>query len=621
MLKFQKNKIKNNEKYLKLILLNFLLFSLPSSFGQDIKCDFESLNINEDELVHTCDKSNAPGNYFIYCSGRIIQAVNYHQILVGNDSKYFVDQPTKLEASVVQQKFDELFPKSVKVKDMDREKLKNFMNEYFDDPMSNTTALQSCKNIPNFQPKPPTLAAIKDDKMREWAFELNERWKELCIQIPADANNPTHNSLIYLPNQSIRPGSRFREVYYWDSYWTIKGLLASELPQLVKGMLENFVVLIKSHGFINNGGRIYYNMRSQPPLFTPMVNEYYKYTKDKEFLNDIIPMMEKELEFWTVNRSVVFEKGCKSYTMYQYRTESTVPRPESFCADVITAIKSNEANKAKLWQNLASAAESGMDFSSRWMRNPEQPKLEETITTSIVPYDLNAFICGNYRILSELFTALGKKKKANHYKKLYLKLRADFRNVFLYDKEENKYGWYDYNLETKENNIHFYSTMAIPLFTQCYDTSEKPSVAERIYNTMKNYGAFEKAKGAEDFYGVQVSTVNSSQQWDAFNIWPPHEHMVVLGLFNSGKENLKQEALYLAKKWILANYRLYSQCIEKPMWEKLSATGTSGKGGEYIPQLGFGWSIGTVMDFLQIFNDQIKFNSTELPNIIPKKCF
>uniref|UniRef100_A0A915MHR5 Trehalase n=1 Tax=Meloidogyne javanica TaxID=6303 RepID=A0A915MHR5_MELJA len=293
-------------------------------------------------------------------------------------------------------------------------------------------------------------------------------------------------------------------------------------------------------------------MRSQPPLFTPMVNEYYKYTKDKEFLNEIIPMMEKELEFWTVNRSVVFEKGCRSYTMYQYRTESTVPRPESFCADVITAIKSNEANKAKLWQNLASAAESGMDFSSRWMRNPEQPKLEETITTSI--------------------------KKANHYKKLYLKLRADFRSVFLYDKEENKYGWYDYNLETKENNIHFYSTMAIPLFTQCFDPLEKPSVPERIYNTMKNYGAFEKAKGAEDFYGVQVSTVNSSQQWDAFNIWPPHEHMVVLGLFNSGKENLKQEALYLAKKWILANYRLYSQCIEKPMWEKLSATGTSGKG-------------------------------------------
>jgi len=51
--------------------------------------------------------------------------------------------------------------------------------------------------------------------------------------------------------------------------------------------------------------------------------------------------------------------------MYQYRTESTVPRPESFCADVITAIKSKEANKAKLWQNLASAAESGMDFSCK----------------------------------------------------------------------------------------------------------------------------------------------------------------------------------------------------------------------------------------------------------------
>uniref|UniRef100_A0A1I8B5J3 Trehalase n=1 Tax=Meloidogyne hapla TaxID=6305 RepID=A0A1I8B5J3_MELHA len=481
--------------------------------------------------------------------------------------------------------------------------------------------LYSCKNITNFQPQPPTLAAIKDDAMRQWAFELNERWKELCIHIPSSANNPTHNSLIYLPNNNIRPGARFREVYYWDSYWTIKGLLASELPELVKGMLENFVVLIKEYGFILNGGCNYYLQRSQPPLFIPMVNEYYNYTKDKEFLKEILPYMEKELEFWIVNRSVEFTKGCRNYTMYQYRTQSTVPRPESYCADVITAIKSNETNKAKLWQNLASAAESGMDFSSRWLRNPEDPKLETIITTSIVPLDLNAFICGNLRILSELFAAIGKKQKSNHYKKLYLKLRAEFKQVFLYTKDENKYGWYDYNLETKENNIHFYASMAVPLFTQCYDTKEEPNVPERIYNTMKNYGVFEKANGSADFYGVQTSTVVSGEQWDAHNIWPPMQQMLVMGFLNSGKESLKQEALYLAKKWILANYRLYSQCIEKPMWEKLSATGTSGKGGEYVPQTGFGWSNGVILNFLITFNEQIKFNSTELPNEKPRKCF
>ncbi|KAF7638076.1 Trehalase [Meloidogyne graminicola] len=527
----------------------------------------------------------------------------------------------KFDASIVQEEFNKLFPKKIKIKEIDPKKLQNFINKYFDNPMSNTTALKSCTKIKGFQPKPVTLAAIKDDLMRQWAFELNERWKELCVYIPNKGNNPKRNSLVYVPNNVIRPGARFREVYYWDSYWTIKGLIASELPELVKGMIKNFAIMIDNYGFVLNGGRNYYLARSQPPFLTPMVNEYYKYTGDKQFLIEILPTLEKELNFWLVNRSIEVTKNFKNYTMYQYRAESTVPRPESFCSDVRTAIKSNEKNKAKLWQNLASAAESGMDFSSRWMRNYDNPKLEEIITTSIIPLDLNAFICGNFRLLSELYSSLGKKRKALTYNKLYLKMRSDFKEFFLYTEDEKKFGWYDYNIETKNQNIHYYSIMAIPLFTQCYDPKKDSDIPEKIFNTMKNYGVFEKANGADDFYGVQISLKYSGQQWDGPNLWPNHEHMAVLGFLNSGKENLKNEALYLAKKWLLANYRLYSECIEKQMWEKLSAKGKEGKGGEYVPQLGFGWTNGVVLDFLKIFNEQIKFNSTELLNIKPKKCF
>ena len=79
----------------------------------------------------------------------------------------------------------------------------------------------------------------------------------------------------------------------------------------------------------------------------------------------LIVYVIQELNFWIVNRSVEVTKNFKRYKMYQYRTESTGPRPESYCSDVRTAIKSKEKNKTKLWQNLASAAESGMDFSCK----------------------------------------------------------------------------------------------------------------------------------------------------------------------------------------------------------------------------------------------------------------
>ena len=123
--------------------------------------------------------------------------------------------------------------------------------------------------------------------------------------------NPFSYSLIYLENPFIIPGGRFRECYYWDSYWTILGLLASEMNETVKGdmmhsisfeiwyaslytisifialmpslnlnfvsgMLYNFSTLVSLYGMIPNGNRVYFTRRSQPPLFISMVNAYYE---------------------------------------------------------------------------------------------------------------------------------------------------------------------------------------------------------------------------------------------------------------------------------------------------------------------------------------------------------
>ena len=62
-------------------------------------------------------------------------------------------------------------------------------------------------------------------------------------------------------------GGRFREQYYWDSFWIVEGLLESELYDIVNATLHNFMDELELIGFIPNGGRIYYLNRSQPPLF------------------------------------------------------------------------------------------------------------------------------------------------------------------------------------------------------------------------------------------------------------------------------------------------------------------------------------------------------------------
>jgi alpha,alpha-trehalase len=71
-----------------------------------------------------------------------------------------------------------------------------------------------------------------------------------------------------VPNQFIIPGGRFREFYYWDAYWIIKGLIVSGMTDSVRLMIENFLDLVERFGFVPNGGRIYYSKRSQPPFLT-----------------------------------------------------------------------------------------------------------------------------------------------------------------------------------------------------------------------------------------------------------------------------------------------------------------------------------------------------------------
>ena len=67
-------------------------------------------------------------------------------------------------------------------------------------------------------------------------------------------------------------------------------------------MLENFSRLIEVYGFIPNGNRVYYERRSQPPLFASMVAEYLNATDDVVFLQKHISSLDAEFDFWKVNR-------------------------------------------------------------------------------------------------------------------------------------------------------------------------------------------------------------------------------------------------------------------------------------------------------------------------------
>ena len=139
------------------------------------------------------------------------------------------------------------------------------------------------------------------------------------------------------------PDGRFREQYYWDSYWHIRGLLVSELYSVVYDILLNFKHLVEQVGHVPNGNRIYYTTRSQPPFFTQMVHDFYIACKNhpealqgigksscSEILEIFVPVLRKEIEWWDENRSIELKNDV---TMYRYASPVTVNRPEAYMAD------------------------------------------------------------------------------------------------------------------------------------------------------------------------------------------------------------------------------------------------------------------------------------------------
>lgn len=137
-----------------------------------------------------------------------------------------------------------------------------------------------------------------------------------------------------------------------------------------------------------------------------MVYEYYEKIKDVDYMREMLPRLVKELDFWLTKRAITVTLADGSnHTAYRYNTPSNVPRPEAYKQDVFNAQSMNDQDKRLFYQNIASCAESGWDFSSRWFM--DKKSLQTIETTQIIPVDLNAFICWNLDILQYLFEQIG----------------------------------------------------------------------------------------------------------------------------------------------------------------------------------------------------------------------
>ncbi|XP_073416814.1 trehalase [Dendrobates tinctorius] len=533
-------------------------------------------HIHSEDLPPPCDSN-------IYCTGEILHHVQLAKIFT--DDKHFVDMGLLYAPAEIISKFQNLLKNAT----IDRSELIEFVNTSFAPP---GTEFEEW-NPQDWHKSPQFLNHITDSELRSWAADLHDLWKSLGRKISQNVKNqPDRHSQIYVPNPVIVPGGRFIEFYYWDSYWVINGLLLSEMYDTARGMIENFLYMVDSYGFIPNGGRVYYLNRSQPPFLTLMMESYMATRNDETFLRNNINILEKEYNFWMTNRSISVELNGKSYALNRYYVPAGGPRPESYSKDYELAEGLAADAKQLLYSELKAAAESGWDFSSRWFYGSTS-SLQDTKTNEVIPVDLNAILCRVERTLAKFYTDLGMADKASTFSTA-LDQRLEAVQAVLWD--EGLGIWLDYYITDARRNQNFYPSNLAPLWASCYTDT---GVVDKAVSYL------EKSKALSYQNGLPTSLDETGQQWDFPNAWPPLQHMVIEGLEKTESKKAKEIAFSLAQKWVKVNYDAYKKY--KAMFEKYNVEGDGkpGGGGEYEVQLGFGWTNGVIMQLLDLYRSRL----------------
>ena len=199
----------------------------------------------------------------------------------------------------------------------------------------------------NFSLPKAYSTGYKSDATRTAQQHINSLWNVLTRQPDEESG-----SLIPLPHPYIVPGGRFREIYYWDSYFTMLGLQVSGRVDMIKSMVDNFSFLIDRIGYIPNGNRAYFLGRSQPPFFSLMVkllrdeeDKIEKEGKEEEegVLVKYLPQLENEYEFWMKGTNLLHVDHSSQHRVVRmkdgsilnrYWDESDTPRPEAYKEDV-----------------------------------------------------------------------------------------------------------------------------------------------------------------------------------------------------------------------------------------------------------------------------------------------
>lgn len=466
--------------------------------------------------------------------------------------------------------------------------------------------------------------------VQKMAAECNVQVEHLPVEIHRlgdfDTSKFQPHGLLYLEKKYVVPGGRFNEMYGWDSYFIIRGLLAAGRLELARDMVENFFFEIEHYGAMLNANRTYYLTRSQPPFVSSMVVDVYEaaqktgHVPDKAWLERAYADVEKDYGMWTREPHLADDTGLSRYydfgegppaeavkdesgfyrkaaeyfflhpglaDNYIIGTESGSNEPAAGAAyslqvcDVSLTMERAGCEKVREFKLSAdyykgdrSMRESGFDVSFRF--GPFG-----SATHHYAPVCLNSLLYKNEKDMEQISLWLGHPDDAKKWSK-----RAEERKQlitrYLWNEREGLF--YDYNFKTKQMSGYKYATTFYPLWAGL----ATPEQAKAVVSHVK---VFDRPGG------LPVSTEETGAQWDLPYGWGNIEMLAIGGLRRYGDNADADRIAYEFLSTVAENFRHDGNIREKYNVVTRSSEAHVELGYE-MNVVGFGWTNAAFLELL-----------------------
>jgi alpha,alpha-trehalase len=492
-------------------------------------------------------------------------------------------------------------------------------------------AAASVMYLPADFPEPPPLTALQN----QCKFEVKHLPAVIHHPGEVDADSLNPPGLLYLENKYVVPGGRFNEMYGWDSYFIIRGLVRDGRIDLARGMVENFFFEIEHYGNVLNANRSYYLSRSQPPFLTSMILSVYDSEKaagreDKNWLARAYAFSVRDHDMWTQEPHLAGSTGLSRYFdrgngpspesvkdetgHYRDVTAFFLRHPELDDHDVVRKDVGKTEPQTFGAQYSVRVCDSGHDASPKVAQAAGQHADCETAeeialsadfykgdrsmresgydisfrfgpygagTQNYAPVCLNSLLYKTEKDLQQMSETLGKNEEAHKWARL-----ADERKAII-----DKYLWnekagmfFDYNFVTQKQSTYAYVTVFYPLWAGLATPDQAKAV-------MKNLSIFEKPGG------LVMSPYETGGQWDFPYAWAPNQLLSDEGMRRYGFNEDADRVSYEFLSTVAENFRRDGTIREKYNAVTRSSE-TAVTAGYHVNIVGFGWTNGAFLNLL-----------------------